>query len=104
VVNAACAGKTSAPGGVSRGACLSGYDFPHTDRGEFNHAFDRTFIASAATWSKLARVLIVGFCRHLTTTALGRSLSGSTGSTFSVWPIRLPLDSGVTLCIDGVTS
>lgn len=41
-------------------------------------AFDRTFIASATTLSNAAGLLIVGLTGHLITTALGRSLSGST--------------------------
>jgi|SRR5215217_7445290 len=50
---------------------------------------------SATTLSKVAGLVIVGLTGHLITTALGRSLSGSTSSIFSVWPLRLPLDSGV---------
>jgi hypothetical protein len=45
---------------------------------------------------RAAGLVIVGLTGHLTTTALGRSLPGSTSSMVSVWPLRLPLDSGVT--------
>jgi hypothetical protein len=57
-------------------------------------AFDKIFIASATTLSNAAGLVIVGLAGHLTTTALGRSSPGSTSSTFSVWPLRLPLESG----------
>jgi hypothetical protein len=46
--------------------------------------------------SKVAGLVIVGFGGHFTTTALGRSLPGSTSSIFSVWPLRLPWANGVT--------
>jgi hypothetical protein len=58
-------------------------------------ALDRTFIASATTLSKAAGLLSVGLAGHLTTTALGRSLLGSTSSMVSVWPLMRPEDSGV---------
>ena len=57
--------------------------------------FARILIPAATTWSKEAGLVIVGFCGHRTTTALGRSLSGSTSSIFKVWPLRLPAASGV---------
>src|SRR5512132_2690438 len=58
-------------------------------------ALDRSRIVSATSLSKAAGLLIVGLAGHLTTTALGRSLPGSTNSMVSVWPLRLPEDSGV---------
>ena len=58
-------------------------------------AFDKIFIASATTLSKAAGLLIVGLAGHLTTTALGRSLPGSTNSMVSVWPLRRPEASGL---------
>jgi hypothetical protein len=58
-------------------------------------AFDRTFIASATSLSKAAGLLIVGLTGQRTTTALRRSLPGSTSSMVSVWPLRWPTDSGV---------
>ena len=58
-------------------------------------AFDRTFIAAATAWSNVAGLVIVGLGGHLTTTALGRSLPGSTSSILSVWPLMRPEDSGV---------
>ena len=67
-------------------------------------AFDRIFIASATTLSKVAGLVIVGMAGHLTTTALGRSLPGSTNSMVSVWPLRLPLASGVTVLMGDLDS
>jgi hypothetical protein len=50
---------------------------------------------SATSLSKAAGLLIVGLAGHLTTTALGRSLPGSTNSMVSVWPLRRPEASGL---------
>ncbi len=52
-------------------------------------------MAAVTAWSKLAGLAIVGLAGQRIATALGRSLPGSTSSIFSVWPLRLPLDSGV---------
>jgi len=58
-------------------------------------ALDRTFIVLVTTWSKVAGLVIVGLAGQWITTALGRSLPGSTSSILRLWPLRLPLDSGV---------
>ena len=58
-------------------------------------ALDKTFIVSATTLSKLAGLLTVGLTGHLTTTALGRSLPGSTNSMVSAWPLRLRWIAGL---------
>jgi hypothetical protein len=89
-------GNDGAPGENPGLFSCGGYSFFQTGSAANSRtAFDRTFITSAATLSKVAGLVIVGLTGHLIATALGRSLPGSTNSIFSVWPLMRPEDSGV---------